>query len=387
MNKISKQIITILNNEFSSKKMSLHEPKFEKNDVDLVTKCIKSSYVSSVGDYVCEFEELIKKETGSPYVVAVNSGTSALHSALYVLNISHNDEVLIPTLNFVAAANAICYLSAIPHFIDSRAEDLSIDSNKLDQYLKANTKLNSSGECINKNTGNKIKAIIVFHPYGFSADIKNLIKITKKYHLKMIEDSAECLGSKYDGTHLGTFGDIGILSFNGNKIVTTGGGGALMTNNKKLANKLLHITKTSKKPHPFNFNHDNIGFNYRLPNLNAALGCSQIKKLKSFIEKKENIHMRYKSMFENFQFGEILEKKKLDEPNYWINNLILKKEFSNQLDEILHDLNNSGIFARPIWNLLHNLPYLKSFPKMNLSNAMSWRKKTINLPSSHFLLG
>ena len=383
---ISQEIYNIISSLFKFKKLQLHEPRFDGNELKYINDCIDSTFVSSVGKYVDIFEEKISKYTASKNTIAVINGTSALHSALYLLNIGSEDEVLLPSLNFVASANAIRYLLATPHFIDCEKNTMSMDADKLEEYLSDKTKFNHKKDLINKESGKTIKAIIILHPYGGSADIDKILKVTNKFKLKVIEDAAEGLGTKYKGKHIGTFGDIGILSFNGNKIITCGGGGALLIQDEKLAKKARHITKTSKLAHQWRFNHDQLGFNYRLPNINAALGCAQLENIKTRLHKKRKIHKKYLEAFLDSKYCYIYQHQGFEKPNYWINNLILNDDFSEELEKILNFLNKKEIYVRPIWDLLNSLDYLKEFPSMDLSNSIEWRSKSINLPSSYFLL-
>jgi dTDP-4-amino-4,6-dideoxygalactose transaminase len=267
--------------KIGKKKIFLHEPKFDQLDELALRSCIKSGFVSTKGKLTEDFENKIKNYTRSKYVVSTLNGTTGLEVALKVLGVNYNHEVLLPSLTFVATANAISYCGAIPHFVDSSIDTLGIDIEKLKYYLKKISELTSSG-LRNKKTGRKISAIIPVHCFGHPMKIEDLMIIAKIYKIKVIEDATEALGSFYKKKHIGTFGDIGVLSFNGNKIITTGGGGALLINNKNIAKKIMHLVSTAKKKHPYLYVHDQIGWNYRLPSLNAALGISQLRKLKFF---------------------------------------------------------------------------------------------------------
>ena len=285
---ITKEFIKKLTEVCGKKKSSLHEPSFFGNEISEISKCIKSTFVSSKSDITTKFEKKIKKITKAKYAVATVNGTAALHMGLLSLKLKPNEEVLIPSFNFVAAANAINYCGAIPHFIEIEESTLSVDSKKLDNYLKKNFKI-IKGKCINKITNRIVKGIIVAHIFGHPAKIDDLTRVSKKYKLFLIEDAAESLGSYYKNKHTGTFGDIGIISFNGNKIITTGGGGVVLTNSKSIYKKIANLVELSKKKHPWKFDYNGIGFNLRMPGLNASLGLAQLKYLKKIIMiKKKN---------------------------------------------------------------------------------------------------
>lgn len=385
MNILTKRIIAVFQDSLIIKDfIPLHTPIFDESEEKYVVDCIRSNFVSSVGEYVNKFEEALRDFTGAKYVILAVNGTSALHIALKLAGISKDDEVLIPSMTFVATANAVSYCGAVPHFVDVDAKTLGIDSSKLDKYLNKIADF-EKGFLVNKKTKRVIKAIVPMHTFGHPVDMDSLILVAQKYNLCIIEDSAESLASYYKSIHTGNFGLMGMLSFNGNKIITTGGGGAVLTNNEELALKAKHLTTTAKVPHKWEFFHDEVGYNYRMPALNAALGVAQIKKLPDFIEKKRNLANFYKLLFKDFEEFEFFVEPEYAKSNYWLNAIILKEQYANLRDEILEETNKNGIMTRPVWRLLHTLPMYSSCPKMDLSVSESLEKRIINIPSSAWL--
>lgn len=360
---------------------ALHEPIFKGNEHQYVKDCLDSTYVSSIGEYVGKFELALSHFIGCKSVVAVASGTAALHLALKISGIQPGEEVLLPALSFIATANAVSYCGGIPHFVDSEEKTLGIDPAKLRNYLAGNSDLNK-GLCVNKNTGQVIRALIPMHTFGHPADIDELKSIAKDFNLILIEDAAEALGSTYNSEHVGCFGQSGVLSFNGNKTITTGGGGAIVTNDVELADRARHLSTTAKVPHRWNYVHDDIGFNYRMPNLNAALGCGQIEQLDGFLESKRRLFESYNAQFSGLEGITLFHEPKNCKSNYWLQTLILSSETEHLRNEILRDTNDSGIMTRPAWDLLNTLkPYL-SCPASDLTVARSLQKRIINIPSS-----
>ena len=384
---ISNIIFRKIKNVTHLKKLSLHEPSFSNDEITQVKKCIKSGIVSTAGKEVSLFEKKLAKYTNSKFVIAVINGTSALHISLLLCDVKEGDEVLLPALTFVATANAIKYCNAIPHFVDVRSYDLGIDVKKLEKYLKKNT-FQKNKKCFNKKTKKYIKAIVPVYVFGHPYDIDGLNKLAKKFNLKIVEDATEALGTKYKNKHAGTFGTFGVLSFNGNKIITTGGGGAILTNNKKLALKALHLSTTAKakKTNNWEYIHDEIGFNYRLPSLNAALGLAQMKKIKNLIKKKRKLFELYRSQFKNVTKVEIMKEPKHSKSNYWLQTLIIKNSSKEILEKILKFNHNKNYKLRPVWRLLNLLKPYRKCPKMDLNNSFKLSKKIINLPSSGFLI-
>jgi perosamine synthetase len=382
--------IKILNqlNTFLKKKIAypLHEPYFDKNDAKAVSKAFSSTYVSTVGPSIKSFEKAIAKYCGSKYAVATNSGTSAIHISLLTLGIKRKDEILVPAFTFVGTINAIMYSSAIPHFVDSSIEKKGIDIDKLDLYLKKIIK--RKGKYIyNKNTGNRIGAIMPVHVFGHPCQIDKVIALGKKYNLPIIEDAAESLGSKYKKKHCGTFGALGCLSFNGNKIITTGSGGVILTNNKNMAKKAKHLSMVAKKKHRWLFIHDEVGFNYKLTNLNAAIGITQLKKIEKFISTKRKLFKIYKKIFSPLKnYLSIMDEPISAKSNFWLQNLILKKPNLLSRNKILKKLNDNKIFARPAWNLISDLKPYKKYPKMDLKGSKIFLNSIISLPSSQKII-
>ena len=364
--------------------LPLHEPDISVNDINYVTKGLKSGYVSTSGKDIQKFENKIANFTRSKYAIGTITGTAALHIALKILNVNKNEEVLLPSFAFVAAANAILYNSAIPHFVDCELKKFGVDPIKLEKYLKKNTIVRKN-KCINVKTKRIIKAIIIVHIFGHPAKIRKLLKIAKKFKLKIVEDAAEALGSLYIKKHVGTFGDVGVLSFNGNKIITTGMGGMILTNSKKLASISSHLISTSKTQHKWEFIHDKIGYNYRMPNLNATLGISQIHKLKKLLSHKRELFKKFKKLVEGSNELSLLDEPKDCKSNFWIQTLVLKKPSLKKRNKLLSEFHRNKILARPIWKPLHKLKYLKKYPKMNLSNTNILEKSAINIPSSFYL--
>jgi perosamine synthetase len=377
-NKLIEKIKSVINQDNFT---PLHIPIFEGNEIKYVTDCINSNFVSSVGEYVTKFEKALCDYTGAKYAILTVNGTAALHISLLLVGVKRDDEVLMPAMTFIATANAVSYLGATPHLIDVDEKTLGIDSKKLDKYL-ADISDMRDGECFNKFTNNRIKAIVPMHTFGHSVDMDTLLKVTKKYNIDIVEDAAESLGSYYKGIHTGNFGKISAISFNGNKIITTGGGGCILTNDEELAKKAKHITTTAKIPHSWEYEHDMIGYNYRMPALNAALGLAQLEKLPEFIEQKRKLALYYKELFVDIEEIDFFEEPEYAQSNYWLNAIILKEENKVLRDQILKETNENGVMTRPIWKLMSNLELFKECPKMDLSVSESLENRIINIPSS-----
>lgn len=383
INSLDKKILLTLKKN-KIKKSSIHEPYFLGNEIFNVKRLFKDNSLGTFGKDLKNFQNKLKDYTKSKYIVLVNNGTSALHLTLKTIGINKNDEVLMPSLNYIASANATLYCGGIPHFIEISEHTLGIDPDRLEIYLKKITVFKNN-KTINKKTKRKIKALICLHTFGHPAEILKIKKICNKYKIILIEDAAEALGSFYKKKHLGTFGAIGILSFNVNKIVTTIGGGAIMTSSKKIAKKIHQLSNVGKRPHPYKFIYDDLGFNYKTTNLNCCIGLAQIKKLNFFLKKKRQLFIRYKKMFFNFNTFKIFCEPENSKSNYWLQTLILNKPNHIILNKILKTLNYNGYGARPVWQLLHKVNYLKKFPKSNLRLSENLSKRIINLPSSSFL--
>ena len=367
------------------KKYFLHEPDIESGDILNLKKCIDTKNISASGDYHTKFEKLLSKMTKSKFVVSTNSGTSALHISCILSGIGPGDEVILPAFTFVAPANSILYCGAIPHFVEIEKNFLGIDFDKLKNYLIKNT-IKKGSSIYNKKTMRKIKAIIPVHPFGYPVDCEKMIKLAKDFNLTIIEDAADALGSYYKNKHVGTFGKFGVLSFNGNKIITCGSGGAILTQSKKLALKARSLINTSKVNHKFRFIHDDIGFNYRMSNINAAIGYSQLLRIKNIIGKKKKLFKYYQNNFLGNKYFDIIKEKKNLRFNYWLQTIILKKKYRNQTEKVINKIIKANIFVRQGWDLMTDLKFLKKFPKMKIVVAKDIQKRIINIPSSSFLI-
>jgi len=382
----------VINHSVDKKDVYIHEPHFlGTNAYEYIKDCLDSGWVSSSGGWVAKFENLIQEFTGSKYAIAVANGTVALRLALYLIGVRENHEVFIPPLSFVATANAVSHLGATPHFIDIESDTLGMCPLALEKRLDQIAFIRD-GKVFNKITGNKITAVLPVHVFGLAAKIEEIKDVCYKWKLPVVEDAAEALGSFVKSgrrlIHCGCFGDIGTLSFNGNKIITTGGGGALLTNDEKLAKLAKHLSTTAKVNHPWNFYHDEIGWNDRLPNINAALGASQIENISERLNIKRNLHNRYLASFEDFKDVEIIKEFNQSFSNYWLITMRLNVNKPLLLREkILKDSHDSRIFIRPCWNLLNELPMYSDVPSGDLKVAQNQSLRLINLPSSPQLIG
>ncbi len=359
----------------------LHEPTFSGNEWRYLKECLDTTFVSSVGPFVDQFEQQLANYLGAKHVVAVVNGTAALHVALKIAGVKQNEEVLIPTLTFVATANAVAYCGAVPHFIESSQSPLGLDLNKLRRYLLETTEQNAR-VCINSKTKRVIRAIVPMHTFGHPVDLQGLMEIASDFNILVVEDAAESLGSTYKGKHTGTFGMMGTLSFNGNKTITTGGGGAIITNEAELAKRAKHLTTTAKIAHQWEFKHDDIGFNYRMPNLNAALGCAQLEELPGILQSKRRLFSKYSEAFSGIDGVTVVGEPLFAKSNFWLQTLLLNKTTENQREKILQATNSAGIMTRPIWFPLDKLKQFKGCPKMRLPVAHSLARRLINIPSS-----
>lgn len=361
-------------------RIELHEPSFKKIDHVLINDAIKSGFVSSIGKNVEAFSKKLSNFTKSKYVVPVVNGTSAIYLSLYALGISHRDEVIVPSYTFVGTCNPIKYLGANPIFIDIDENNLSLSPFKLEEFLKKNTLLTKRG-LINKITKKIVKACIVVHPYGLLAESLDLKKICKKYNIHLIEDAAEALGSYKNNKHAGLEGDMSILSFNGNKIITTGGGGAILTQNYNYFKKLKHISTTSLIKKKLNYNYyDQLGFNLRLPNINASLGVSQLQKIRKDLSKKEIIHNKYTNFFKDTDIKLFSSLEKKDKSNYWLNTIKFKS--INSKKNFLNYCIKKKVNVKPGWIPVHHFKYFKNSFKGDLENTEKIYNYIVNLPSS-----
>ena len=357
----------------------LHAPVFQGNERKYLIDAIDSTFVSSVGAYVNKFEEMMAKITGAKYAIAIVNGTNALHMGLLLSDVERGDEVLSQSLTFVATCNAISYISAIPVFIDVDKDTLGMSPLALSAFLDEHAVLSSDGFTYNKSTGNRIKACVPMHTFGLPCRIDQLAKICAKWNIDLVEDAAESLGSYFKGQHTGVFGKTGIFSFNGNKTVTCGGGGAIVTNDEHIAKRAKHLTTQAKVPHKWNFIHDEIGYNYRMPNLNAALACAQLEQLEKFVDNKRALAEDYRSFFKDTAFNFVNEVTGT-RSNYWLNAILLKDKLER--DNFLEYMNGNGIMSRPVWELMHRLPMFNKSSHGSLSNSEWIADRLVNIPSS-----
>ena len=356
----------------------LHQPRFVGNEKKYLNECIDSTFVSSVGKFVDEFEEKIAKYTGAKYAVASTNGTSAIHISLIVGGVKQDDEVITQPVNFVACCNAISYCNAKPIFIDVDKDSMGLSPSALKFFLENNTTVKNK-QCINNRTHKVIKACVPMHSYGHPCRIDEIKKICDEYYIFLIEDAAESVGSLYKNKHTGTFGHLGAMSFNGNKIITAGGGGCIVTNDNFLAKKAKHLTTTAKVPHKWNFNHDMVGYNYRMPNLNASILVAQLEHLDNFISNKRNLAHKYETFFKSLEY-DFFKETENSKSNYWLNSIILKDK--NQRDQFLEETNSKGIMTRPIWTLMNKLPMFKDSQCDDLKNSEWLDQRVVNIPSS-----
>ena len=375
------EIISAIQSVVGIKSVALHEPEFDGNEWEYTKECLDTNFVSSVGKYVDKFERSLEDYTGSKHAIAVSNGTSALHISLLLAGVEQGDEVLVPALTFVATANAIIYCGAEPHFVDSEADSLGIDPEKLRTHLHSSTTL-IAGQCRNRISGKVIRAIVPMHMFGHPSKIRELLDVCMEFGITMVEDAAESLGSYYSDKHTGTFGLLGTLSFNGNKTITTGGGGAILTNDPELAKRAKHLTTTAKVPHKWQYVHDEVGYNYRLPNINAALGCAQLENIESKISRKRMLFELYQDAFKSMSGVSILREPTGSRSNYWLQTILLDSKKISARNRILERTNEIGISTRPAWDLLTTLRPYKDFPSMDLAQATDLASRVVNLPSS-----
>jgi perosamine synthetase len=361
----------------TKKYIPLHEPNFIGNEKKYLNQCIDTTFVSSVGKFVDKLEKKISKYTGAKYAIATTNGTSALHISLLLAGVEQDDEVITQPLNFVASCNAINYCKAKPLFIDVDKDTMGLSPSALKFFLEKNTTIKNK-KCINKKTKKIIKACVPMHSYGHPCRIDEIKQILKRHHIFLIEDAAESLGSFYKNKHTGTFGQLGTLSFNGNKIITAGGGGCIITNDKFLAKKAKHLTTVAKVPHKWEFSHDMTGYNYRMPNLNAALLVAQLENLKLFIKNKRKLAEIYEAFFLKVNYNFFKEPKNC-KSNYWLNSILFKNK--QQRDKFLEVTNSKGVITRPIWVLMNRLPMFKNSQCGNIKNSEWLFERVVNIPS------
>ncbi|EDK29080.1 putative aminotransferase [Vibrionales bacterium SWAT-3] len=356
----------------------LHAPTFDGNEKAYVMETIESTFVSSVGKFVNDFERKIETYTGTAKAVATVNGTAALHAALYMADVQRGDLVVTQALTFVATCNALYHMGAEPIFLDVSPVSLGLCPKAVDAFLEENAEVTDAG-CIHKKTGRRIKAVVPMHTFGHPVELDELVAVCLKWNITLVEDAAESLGSFYKGKHTGTIGDFGAVSFNGNKIITTGGGGMVLCKTQELGARTKHVTTTAKVPHPYEFFHDEPGFNYRMPNLNAALGCAQMEVIEQYLKQKRLLAERYKNFFKGTDFKFVTEPE-YAQSNYWLNAIICPDKESRE--EILSVTNDSGVMTRPIWQLMHRLPMFENAIRGDLTYSEFLEAHLINLPST-----
>lgn len=379
MNKY-KDVVSFIHELYGTDEMvPLHVPTFRGNEKKYLEECIDSTFVSSVGKFVDKFEEMITDYTGTTKAVVCVNGTNALHMAMMLVGVERDDEVITQALTFIATCNAISYIGAHPVFIDVDRDTMGLSPVALESWLLENTEIKGSS-CFNKRTGRRIKACVPMHTFGHPVHLDKLVEVCKRYHIDIVEDAAESLGSFYKGRHTGTFGKIGVISFNGNKTITTGGGGMLLFRDEELGKVAKHITTQAKVPHRWEFVHDQIGYNYRMPNINAALGCAQLEQIDDILENKRETAESYKKYFENNNDIKFFTEPDNCKSNYWLNAVILKDKQSQQ--DFLQYTNDNGVMTRPIWELMNRLTMFKDCQTDGLGNTKWFADRVVNLPSS-----
>jgi aminotransferase in exopolysaccharide biosynthesis len=371
----------------------LHDPRFVGNEKKYLNECIDSNFVSSVGEFVGRFEKMCAEYTGAKYAIAAMNGTAALHIALQLVGVKREDEVITQALTFIATANAISYTGAHPVFLDVDRETMGLSPTAVDAWLEKNVEMRevvpshlapSLLQPFNKTTGRRIAACVPMHTFGHPVKLDELLEVLNRYNIPMVEDAAESIGSYYKGKHTGTFGKMSILSFNGNKVITTGGGGMILTDDEQLAKLAKHLTTQAKVPHAWEYVHDHIGYNYRLTNLNAAMGCAQMETLDYLLGLKRNLSDQYKEFFKDTEiefFGEPADCKS----NYWLNVIIASDKA--QQTEILEYTNKNGVMTRPIWELMNRLPMFADCQTDSLENSIWFADRVVNIPSSAIIPG
>jgi aminotransferase in exopolysaccharide biosynthesis len=357
----------------------LHSPVFPGREKEYLNECIDSTFVSYVGRFVGTFEEQTAAFTGAKYAVACVNGTAALHIALVLAGVKDGDEVISPALTFVATANAIAYCRAYPLFADCERDTLGLDPVKLGEWLTANAEVRNDGCCYNKSTGRRISCCVPMHTFGHAVRMDELMEVCNKFNIPVVEDAAESLGTWYNGKHTGTFGKLGILSYNGNKTVTTGGGGMIITDDEALAKKAKHITTTAKVPHRWDFVHDELGYNYRMTNVSAAIGVAQMEKIDFILSNKRETADAYRNFFAGSEV-QFFAERDFCKSNYWLNVVLLKDK--EERDKFLTFTNDNGVMTRPIWTLMNKLQMYSNCPVMNLDNSQWLEDRVVNIPSS-----
>lgn len=377
---MQKDIIKFIRDIYSTNDViPLHAPTFAGRESEYVQDTINSTFVSSVGQYVDRFENHIENFTGAAKAVAIVNGTAALHTALYMAGVKAGDLVITQSLTFVATCNALHHMGAEPVFVDVSKESLGLCPVSLAEFLDQNARIDIDGQTVDKNNGKRFAAVVPMHTFGHPVQLDEILAVCERWNIALIEDAAESLGSFYKGKHTGTIGRFAALSFNGNKIITTGGGGMVLCKYAEDGKKVKHITTTAKVPHPYEFYHDEAGFNYRLPNLNAALGCAQIEMLPTFLKQKRQLAKHYQEYFVDSDLNFVVEPP-YAQSNYWLNAVICRNK--EKRDTLLTVLNDAGIMCRPVWQLMHTLPMFKRYMRSNLPVSEMIASQLINIPSS-----
>ena len=357
----------------------LSVPRFIGNEKKYLEECIDTTFVSSVGKFVDRFEEEMALYTGTKKAVVCVSGTNALHMSLMLVGVERDDEVLTQALTFIATCNALSYIGARPIFIDVDKTTMGLSPDAMKEWLVRNAEI-KNGQCYNKHTGRRVKACVPMHTFGHPVRIEELVALCEEYHIELVEDAAESIGSRYKNRHTGTFGKVGAISFNGNKTITTGGGGMMLFQDEELGKQAKHITTQAKISHRWEFRHDHIGYNYRMPNINAALGCAQLENLDKYIECKRQVAAEYEEFFKNIPGMEFFVDSEDTFSNYWLNAVILKDKEA-QLD-FLQQTNDNGVMTRPIWELMNRLPMFEHCENDGLKNTIWFADRVVNIPSS-----
>lgn len=373
-------IVDFIKQTFNTQEfIPLHEPRFVGNEKKYLNDCIDSTFVSSVGKYVDTFEKEFAKTLGSKYAIATVNGTAALHISLILAGVKKDDEVITQPLTFIATCNAISYIGAKPIFVDVDLDTMGLSPKSLEAFLKENCEI-QDGQCVNKTTGKIIKACVPMHTFGHPCRIDEIKEICDAWYITLVEDAAESLGSYYKEKHTGTFGRLGAFSFNGNKIITSGGGGVIVTDDNDLAKRAKHLTTTAKIPHPYEYVHDEIGYNYRLPNINAALLVAQLEQLETFLESKRALAKEYETFFSASENAQFIKEPQESRSNYWLQAVLLHNK--EQRNEFLTFTNANGVMTRPIWRLMNELEMFQDCQCASLVNAKYLEERVVNIPSS-----
>ncbi|MBR1785722.1 MAG: LegC family aminotransferase [Paludibacteraceae bacterium] len=375
-----KQIVDFIRDLYGGQDfVPLAVPKFIGNEKKYLNECIDTTFVSSVGKFVDRFEEDMARYTGAKRAVVCVSGTNALHMALLLVGVERDDEVLTQALTFIATCNALSYIGAHPVFLDVDVETMGLSPNAVKEWLAKNAEIRD-GQCYNKRTGRRVKACVPMHTFGHPVRLNELLAVCDEYHIELVEDAAESIGSLYKGKHTGTFGKIGALSFNGNKTITTGGGGMLLFNDEELGAYAKHLTTQAKIPHRWEFRYDHIGYNYRMPNINAALGCAQLEHIEEFVADKRATAAAYQDYFSRMDGIEFFAEPENTRSNYWLNAVLLPNREEQQ--SFLQYTNDNGIMTRPIWELMNRLPMFENCETDHLTNTQMFADRVVNIPSS-----